>query len=745
MSSDSDSFSEASEDSFSETFEDEENEMEDSDSDDEIRAKCTSSRDLDNCPTYIRQWRVCKDPKATIQLQYVEKYLLNVAKKESKGVLANVRAHLNLPPSSKMTAGQLFKAFLPPQLISKLLQLFGSRADMTKWIQQHLYMMAYKISVEKLYDIEFEAFSQYRLLPESKFRKFNAMLTDRPGQWPELFAQSENMQEIQKYTMEHHAKLVHIKGTTLLTIDDDKLVGRGLSNELRGFRLKKITSNFGPVFHAIGSSVTSLILGGVIEQRGDTILGIVKTIIFSVFNVNVEERLIGLVKNHAIKIAMDRGYMTEDVVIWLTQMGFQVLGTCPRTGINHNVFHFSKNNDRHKPSKEQIEIPVKGTLMMAHAQKVLKTHDGTAKKLNCLVSRDGLGKVTLFLTSWEDIAPDCFDCDLSPSPRAAPDLTPKPGDDDDSEESDDSEEHEESDEETAQKIFKHIESEVKVLTDTQRTLIWFILRKFRITSSIANTILSFLYKTSYDEYPIVYELLSFPSLEENQSNDIACEALKNELKNLTCKELKQRCRDRNLGVTGNKETLATRIAQHTYSDELVDPHEASLHDPDTSYVDGLVMKHVANWCMAPLTRRSKVHDSLRIGQENESNIRKAFPEFYHRHSKARVVTTEEWGLVAHANHHRIATSVDGIAIMKVEVENARPPSNWRYYPQLLELKTRTTRAPLDKESDLKFKYGEFNSIIFPEETEGEAMSVVAKRFKALVPHRKERVQLLHHW
>ncbi|ETL48901.1 hypothetical protein L916_01543, partial [Phytophthora nicotianae] len=225
----------------------------------------------------------------------------------------------------------------------------------------------------------------------------------------------------------------------------------------------------------------------------------------------------------------------------ITDVGGSIIGTHKRTG--RFPFSFGK-----PPSQYQQAISEKGERSAYWASKRLPISPSTLPEhAHALAYRSGLGKVALGVTTAPNAGPGHWTYVTRPTPRCN--------------HQDDA-------------LFSAFEDNVQLLTTTQRTPDWFLLRKFRITGSVAAKI---------------FKVIS-----------------RDELTKKKCAELKNMCRDALLPVSGRKLHLIDRLLGSSPADE---PENDESIEHARFTIDQTLL---SVWFMAPFsTQDTKIGSTMK--------------------------------------------------------------------------------------------------------------------------------------
>jgi hypothetical protein len=259
-----------------------------------------------------------------------------------------------------------------------------------------------------------------------------------------------------------------------------------------------------------------------------------------------------------------------------------------------------------------------------------------------------------------------------------------------------------------------------MLTATQGTPEWFLLRKFRVTgtgaldlwkreANLARTAI----RVVNMKLERVFVLLSIKYMNEANIEIDEADAertyTEEDLLPLSNQQLKSISRSKNLTVGGTKNALIARILASDGS-----------YDVSPS-VEVLLLK---TWFMAPF----KGTDATVAGTLNERNIFKKLPRFFEQKSLYRIEEMKEYGLLRSKGKFYAAFSPDGILVARFAGEEP--------FLALLEMKSRCTKTTETKEIALASNLGRFQVINLSQECTGGV-------FKHLIAEASHRAQLLH--
>lgn len=210
-------------------------------------------------------------------------------------------------------------------------------------------------------------------------------------------------------------------------------------------------ARFGPVQHGGVSLSTGLFIGGHVASRGKSTVDIVKVLQRSLCGAATESQI----RNPGIIHALDRGYQSALVNQHIHSVGGKIVGTHKRT--NRFPFTFGR-----APSRFQREIAEKDELSAYWATTKLagsRSADVAASKAFAVAYRCGLGSVALCYTTDHHYGPGQWSYIFRPKKQW---------------------------ERGTIDNLAGFEDGVQILTEEQRTPDWFLMRRFRVTGSVAN-------------------------------------------------------------------------------------------------------------------------------------------------------------------------------------------------------------------------------------------------------------------
>ena len=248
------------------------------------------------------------------------------------------------------------------------------------------------------------------------------------------------------------SELAFIPGTTDVGLDDDLLRLRSRKVVLEGYsQINNPNKGLGVIHHGAVSNCTSLYCGGHVASRNESTIDCVKILLLSLSGASIESQI----RLNRTKFFWDRGYggIEGAVNSFAIEKGAVLVGTSQR--MKSFPFTFDQN-----PGQTRRLITEKGTMAAYWAVK------GTGQqKQFALANRSGLGRVVLMHTTDPDLGPGRYTL-ITRNGECSKIRYVNPSD----------------------IVIPYITSSVKILTETQRTPEWFLLRKFRFTGTGAYSV-----------------------------------------------------------------------------------------------------------------------------------------------------------------------------------------------------------------------------------------------------------------
>lgn len=456
------------------------------------------------------------------------------------------------------------------------------------------------------------------------------------------------------------------------TLDDDHLHLR--SSDVATMDVKRLHNPdkkaFGPVNHGIVSLHTGLYVCGHVQRKRENIDDVVE-ILCSYLARTPMKRGTTLF----CLFALDRAYQSDSIFELLHAMFHaEMHGTHKRTRNTPVTYN-------RRPATDQICLTEDGAMVCKWFRRQL--HSGP-DYVYFAAFRNGLNKIVLMQTTMKEAGPMKWVYKIDTSVPPVVNYGSHP-------------------------IFQHILEQCWILTQCQGTPEWFVLRRFRITSSVAAPILrrvALVTPSRDDIVPFLTKVLALLGVKISLVAQAEREYTQEELlqTGMTRPMLVEICRAKNVNTSGNKATLISNILS-----------KKPQQDIDSTFL--------STWFMKPYSNRN-----MRIGSDNENYVRRGIEDFIAEFGRGiKVTELFEIGLVCRKGAEYAATSADGIALLTA-------PDNTCTIAAV-EIKTKTTTQTQKVAAKRAMELGEFNSI--------DIISDAAK-FHICVSDVIHRGQVLHH-
>jgi SAP domain len=510
------------------------------------------------------------------------------------------------------------------------------------------------------------------------------------GVWKPPMAHNADMATAMAILRRSCAEIAFVPGTTDIGLDDDLLRLRSRRVVLEGYsQINNPNKGLGVIHHGAVSNCTSLYCGGHVASRRESTIDCVKILLLALSGASIESQI----SLNRTKFFWDRGYggVEGEVNSFAIAKGAVLVGTSKR------MKSFPFTFDQH-PGPSRRLIQEKGTMAAYWAVR------GTAgNKQFALANRSGLGRVVLMHTTDEALGPGRYTLITQRGENAKikfwSDMDP---------------------------VMQYIDT-VVMLTESQRTPEWFLLRKFRITGTSAYAVLKVLARNTGVGDENINAVLRILSLQRTHVDEPVVDEVvytHERLSEMVVSDLRVICRNKNLPVSGTKAVLIQRILAGAHDEGNQPPQDES------TTVMSALMK---TWFMAPFKSKA-----CREGTLNEPFIFSHFPLFISEKSVAclasvsrvmKIESIHEFGLLCHPYQDLAAFSPDAIAGVLEEL-----PSGPTRYVALVEMKSKCTQATLTEEYKLIAEFGAYQEINADEDPE---------LFKVSIPEASYRCQLLH--
>ena len=461
---------------------------------------------------------------------------------------------------------------------------------------------------------------------------------------------------------------------------------------LEGYQqINNPNKGLGVIHHGAVSNCTSLYCGGHVASRKESTIDCVKILLLALSGASIESQIY----LNRTKFFWDRGYggVEGEVNSFATAKGAVLVGTAKR------MKSFPFTFDQH-PGPSRRLIQEKGTAAAYWAVR------GTGRnKPFALANRSGLGRIVLMHTTDETLGPGRYTLITRRGESAKIKFW--------------------SDEDP---VLPCLERVPIMLTESQRTPEWFLLRKFRITGTGAYAVWTVLSRyPDVDRNENINAVLRILCLLRTHDDKAVDEVVytHERLREMGLPDLRVICRNKNLAVSYTKAAVIERILSSGCNDEGNQPRD------EATTVLSVLLK---TWFMAPFKSKA-----CREGTLNEPFIFSHFPLFVSEKSakclapaghQIKIETIHDLGLLCHADEELAAFSPDAIAGVLVD----GLPSGPTRYVALVEMKSKCSQATLTQEHKLIAEFGEYQEINAEEDPE---------LFKRSIPDASYRCQLLH--
>lgn len=540
--------------------------------------------------------------------------------------------------------------------------------------------------------------------------------------WKPPMSLSPDIMEAQEELRRFNCSLAFFESKTIISMDDNQLRLRSKKSEeqIGVSRVRNPKKTFGPVEHGLVNLLLGFFLGGHVGMAGEGTVDAVKLLYRSLLpNKYLESQLLGAITNLT---TLDRGYLYEEVLRTIVQYGGGTIGTLKRCYFSPFTYGTCKKFPHQKSLDE------KGPKYSLFARQVL-VKDAKNKDVFSYagIHRNGTGSCFMTHTTSLEFGPGKWEYVIRSSSRT----------------------------DTCQGLsnsFADLLEQIVLLTQTQRTPDWFLLRTFRFTSTAAAAIFRSLSQSRHvEDMDLNYFLSLFGignnmqqqllnmDLEVEEPLDFSHETIASLRARYNHAQLKEFCRQRNLRVSGNKSTLATRLILP----ENVSDYDDTNGEGDTAPVDRLLRDVMKTWFMKPVKTVS-----LKLGSLNETFILPKVPEFFNAYSELiarqgqKLIWKEqrEFGLTHLQGSPFIATSVDAVGILEIQQIDIAADLNVDFDSVQIfvpiELKTMTTQNT----RDVAVRHSNMPSVgklAFCDSTD-------ITRFHLLVTDVSHRAQIFHH-
>ena len=532
-----------------------------------------------------------------------------------------------------------------------------TKEDVHQFIRALAWLSVYRMTPQCFFDSEMA--SRMRLpssnFSEFRFKSFLQALSrgshrNIEKEWNRPFQEDRHIREMEAVIAEVSCRIAFVLDKTIISKDDDQYRLSSKRNEDVGLvRVRNPKKAFGPVSTGSVSLCIGVTLATRLSGAKEDLTTTIQTLLCQLLNERHPDRIASHQPSNLI--AMDRGYLSQDLIDWLVGCGFHVIGTHKR------VPNFPFTFGDQKPTHGRKHVMEKG------AQSTYWCRNGNNK--HALAFRQGNGHVATLIYSGPD---------TSRARKNTFVYVPKrvPANDEVCEFEDGAKEL----------LLQHEGRCYEILTKAQGGLDWHIVRTGYgcLTSTIAFPLLKSAQQKIRPQYDSLLLSLGI------QPNAPVLDSPEN-LAAKTKAQLVSFLRVRRLPVTGNKTQLVERL-------ENWDPSDL----PDETSLLFLKKELLSKWFLKPLKNSS----AFKVGHRNEHNITTNVASFLESHKddltkegvpkSLEVSALASRGVLASKHHNVLCTSPDQLAVV-VEKRGVRAGSLGAEYRRsriaYLEYKTMT--------------------------------------------------------
>ena len=676
--------------------------------------------------------RIYERSVTDLQLRYdpMRSLGLKVAEEEVPAVLSSIKSALRVRSSASLSLSHLMNYWLYPfachikKYVNSVLTREGKRRKSSTavydFIQTELAVLVYNKSPTVLFDREYQR--EWFFPMKSRYAEYMDILNalDKPMKDHIIYEEDEGILEGEKL-VQRLCRAAHVPGKSIIALDDDKLRISGSKCSLYGLAAKKIGNTFGPVQHTVASIITGICLGTHLEKAHQTVLECITLLFRGLSNKQLDREVV--IDN---LITKDRGYNTKDTSLFCLARGADELETRKREA----NFPFTFNR---KPHGEQISIPERGSMGL-YCAKLRPEVKGRSTTVLYGFAFRRFGRVALLQTSKKEYKPFVWHYTIDHGKAAENNFV-----------------HEldgmhEAQREAADKSIQEFLESICRLTVCQGTPEWFLLRRFRLTSSISGTVCTKWFRLAsekrlgdlndmdithsfVDSIQLIAKVVGYQSsanVGSTNNGDAVYtagpleideqERARKRLLFLRREELRRLCKehiDPRMSWNHNKPILVQKLLDVGFKVDM-------LQEPNEELEFSQLLHDI--WFMRPLQRRL-----LQVGSKNEARVLSWLPSFCHRHNPTiQILKIVPFGLLANKKHGFMATSVDGIAVFSCQTGVSSAT---------IEIKTRATFESIAVARGTAGLHGKWCEVDPSEDP---------KRFQELIPNRNYRQQALHH-
>jgi hypothetical protein len=553
--------------------------------------------------------------------------------------------------------------------------------------------------VDELKNLKGVTISQHQHRLKQLLRSFDGQYHgshDISKTWQPVYDNDIRLERLFRMIGERTSQICYIPGRTSFVIDDDKLRMRSFLAALLNLVRSKGLNSFGPVCNSVNSLIMGIQLSGYMSHHGENATNILRANLLTIAgqlnpsSMNFPDTdLLG-----------DRGYYDEKYFKTVVDLGLHTTNTVKRSPAL--AFKFGKT--AYMPSREQRSIAEAGPAFSLGA-----TRSIGEKTLHFVMYRNGTGRITFLQSTRPHLAANHWEY-VSESREL---LYSKKF-------------HEIVQRRHAGFMREEVRFPLPFReqifqahglceeTKSQGTPEWFILRLFRLTSTLSHRVLprcrDSLSQTAVWLLENDLGLHLESTMESAPVDPSHASKSMEQLMRMSRTELSNIAKSYGRPHSGSKEKLAFQIQEGVKEQIELTTYE----------------KLLKSTFVVPLSDKEKTPH--KIGSLNEAKVRAALQEIM----KGYDVTLRdcwECGLLSQDSQKFLATSLDGWLVYSENDDS--PCEEWKHAG--LEIKTPTGSAKRELVMRLRDEFGEYT-----ESTLGDDL------FKALVYEPNYRVQVLHH-
>jgi hypothetical protein len=318
--------------------------------------------------------------------------------------------------SSTMSLNNIISLFVSP-LIPVIISAVNAAAatneetiginEAINFIRCLIALSYYRVTQSVLFE-KSHVFPLASTLNEDDFKKVMNGLKSKPQSmnddseimWDRPFMEDQSIRKGEEAIVKINREFF-LPNKSILSTDDDHLRLSAIDCENIGLPRKNNPKKaFGPVATCVVSLTSGISLASRIAGRGENDVQTIRILCRNLFNKELPEQV-----DASNMFAMDRGYLSIDMIDYITSIGCSILGTHKR--VKNYPFNFGKgvSQSTNKKKDKRVVIEEVGAKMTYWAQKV---HSGSGRTYKALAYRSGRGHVATLFTSDATIGEEKF-------------------------------------------------------------------------------------------------------------------------------------------------------------------------------------------------------------------------------------------------------------------------------------------------------------------------------------------------